>query len=205
MNIAGAILALYFLGAVLTGVVLIIVACVQRRWKMAVGTGIGLVVVVCVVAGLLTQGSPYLHSPVTSESIDGTYRVNSEPRLRRMGYSNFAGEVTLNPEGNFTATNIPACYIHGRDETIYPFSGGYYTLSGTWRVNKVSDDYVVQLHLSTAQISGQPAEQARAVFRESRTAPQTLDVHLMKGRPLALGFSIFNGDFDDILFTKDKK
>jgi len=205
MNIAGAILALYFLGAVLTGVVLIIVACVRRRWKVAVGTCIGLVVGVCVVAGLLTQESPYLHSPVTSESIDGTYRLNYVPRIRRMGYSNFAGEITLNPEGNFTATNIPACCIHGWDEITYPFSGGYYTMSGTWQVNKVSDDYVVQLHLSTAQISGQPTEQARAVFRESRAAPQTLDVHLMKGRPLALGFSIFNGDFDDILFTKDKK
>jgi hypothetical protein len=122
-----------------------------------------------------------------------------------MGYGNFEGEITLNPEGTFAATQIPACCIHGWDETTYPFSGGYYTMSGTWQVANQSDVYVVRLQLSTAQISDQPPKQARAVFQESRAAPQSLDVHLMKGRSLRLGFSIFNGDFDDILFAKGSK
>jgi hypothetical protein len=121
-----------------------------------------------------------------------------------MGYKSFTGQITLNSDGSFTATNLPACCVHGWDESSYPFSGGLYSLSGTWKTTKSSAVYVVRLTLSGAHMTEPPATTNATVLKD-RNAPAELEVHLIKGNPLSLGFSIFNGDFDNVVFSKLNK
>ena len=133
----------------------------------------------------------------------GTYTLapSSRDRLGRMGYKSFTGHVTLNPDGSFTAGQVPACCVHGWDESTYPFSGGYYSLSGSWKVAKSSAVYVVRLTLASTHLADKPVISGSSELKD-RDAPNQLDIHLMKGSPLSLGFAVFNGDFDDIVFSK---
>lgn len=139
----------------------------------------------------------------TAADLVGSYRLNlshSEGRLRRMGYRSFGGEITLKADGSFAASDLPACCVHGWDETVYPFSGGYYSLSGTWKISKESDVYVVSLELAAARMTEPPVTSNPDVPRD---APSELKVNLIEGHPLDLGFPIFNGDFDDVVFARN--
>ena len=121
-----------------------------------------------------------------------------------MGYKNFNSQITLNSDGSFAATNLPACCVHGWDESSYPFSGGHYSLSGNWKIAQSSAIYVVELSLSAAHMTEPPVTTNATVLKD-RDAPGELKVNLIKGNPISLGFSIFNGDFEDIVFSKPIK
>jgi hypothetical protein len=152
--------------------------------------------------------SGYLQEEPSASELVGSYNLDlnkSQERLRRMGYRNFTGQITLNSDGSFTAADIPACCVHGYDESAYPFSGGHYSLSGTWKVAKSSAVYVVSLTLSATKMIEPPAATDPDVLKVDRKAPAALELNLIEGHPLSLGFTIFNGDFDDIEFSKSRK
>ncbi len=156
--------------------------------------------------GCRFNSSGYLLEEPALADVVGNYSLDpsSRDRLASMGYKNFAGHVTLNPDGSFTAEQVPACCVHGLDEAAYPFSGGYYSVSGTWKIAKSTTVYVVQLTLASSRLVDKPARSG-ASEPKNREAPGRFDVHLMKGGPLSLGFAIFNGDFDNIVFSKMSK
>jgi hypothetical protein len=168
---------------------------------------LSLLVLLCVAACRYNLAGYLQEAPAATEIV-GNYHLDldkSQDRLRRMGYKNFTGQITLGSDGSFTATNLPACCVHGWDESTYPFSGGHYSLSGTWKIAKSSAVYVVSLTLSVATMTEPPVISDASVLKEDRKAPGELQLHLIKGNPLLLGFSIFNGDFDDVVFSKSKK
>lgn len=145
--------------------------------------------------------------PSVSEVV-GTYHLDldqSQERLRRMGYTNFAGQITLGADGSFSASDLPACCVHGWDESAYPFSGGHYRLAGTWKIAKSSAVYVVELTLSATTMTEPPVTTDPGVLKVDRQAPSKIELYLLEGRPLLLGFPIFNGDFDDIVFSQAAK
>ncbi len=147
----------------------------------------------------------YLREKPAATEIVGRYQLDldkSQERLRRMGYRVFTGQIILSSDGTFTAADLPACCVHGWDESTYPFSGGYYSLSGTWKIDKSSDIYIVALTLSTAKMTEPPVTSDASLLKVDRKAPGGLQLHLIEGKPLLLGFLIFNGDFDDILFSR---
>jgi hypothetical protein len=157
--------------------------------------------------GCRFNSAGYLLEEPAAADVIGCYHLDlgqSQQRLRRMGYKNFTGEITLTSDGSVTATNLPACCVHGWDESSYPCSGGHYSLSGTWKTTKSSAVYVVRLKLSAAHMNEPPATTNATVLKD-RNAPAELEVHLIKGSPLSLGFPIFNGDFDDVVFSKLSK
>lgn len=144
----------------------------------------------------------YLEEEPAISKVAGDYQLDfneSQERLQKMGYKNFSARLTLGADGTFTARDIPACCVHGWDESTYPFSGGHYSLSGTWKIAKTNAIYVVKLSLTTAKMTepGTPAADLG-----DRKAPDALELHLLEGDPLLLGFHIFNGDFDDIIFSR---
>ena len=148
--------------------------------------------------------SGYLQEKPSAIELIGTYNLDlpkSQERLRRMGYLSFTGTITLNSDGAFSATNLPACLVHGYDESAYPFSGGHYSLAGAWSVAKSSAVYVVKLAIASAQMTEGPSTNDG----KDRKAPAELNLHIIEGSPLLLGFSIFNGDFDDVVFSQPKK
>ena len=149
----------------------------------------------------------HLQEKPTTREVTGTYRLDlaqSKERLQKMGYDQFDGWITLAQDGGFTAEQIPACCVHGWDETTYPFSGGYYRLSGTWEIVKTEAVYDVRLTLYRADLRGESPsyDKSSPDNRYSpREAPQELKVSILEGRPLYLGFAVFNGDFDHVIFS----
>jgi hypothetical protein len=148
----------------------------------------------------------YLQEEPAVADVVGSYALDPSSRdhLGRMGYKSFAGRVTLNPDGSFVADQIPACCVHGRDETFYPFSGGYYGISGSWKVAKSSAVFVIHLTLVSTHVTDKPPPSGSPEPKD-RDAPGQFDIHLMRGSPLSLGFPVFNGDFDDIAFSMINK
>lgn len=122
--------------------------------------------------------------------------------VAKMGYKNLNGEIKLHPDFSYEAKGIPACCVHGEDENSYPFSGGYYSFSGKWSITKSSAVYTVDL--SILQISGEevPSDVELEKYSPSRVPPSSIELHIMKGRPLSVGFSIFNGDFFEVEFAR---
>ena len=149
----------------------------------------------------------HLQEEPTTREVAGTYRLEdaaAQDRLRKMGYDRFDGWITLAQDGRFTAEEVPACCVHGWDESAYPFSGGYYRLSGTWEIVKSDAVYDVHLVFTNAELRNQSPSYDKT-NPDNRYTPrdnhQDLKVSLLEGDPLYLGFAIFNGDFDHIVFT----
>jgi hypothetical protein len=155
---------------------------------------------------LVWLGDPYVRHAVPPSDVVGSYELKpngSWKGVQHMGYTDLNARIELKADGSFEATHLPACCVHGMDESSYPFSGGYYTLAGHWKLGTSynSDVYQVQLTLSQADLRGQKPDLPPELVKE-RTAPGELSANLIKGRPFALGFQVFNGDFDPIVFTR---
>ena len=126
----------------------------------------------------------------------------SSSYLAKMGYKNLSGFITLKGDSSFTAEDVPACCLHGADETVEPFSGGYYSFSGTWSIQKSSAVYVISLSIAHIAGDGVPSDAELNKYFLSRVPHKTREVHIMEGKPLSVGFPVFNGDFIDIEFTR---
>ncbi len=150
--------------------------------------------------GLLTK-EPVPLDLVAEYKLDGGW---SSSYIAQMGYKKLSGRITLNSDATFFAKDIPACCVHGTDETREPFSGGYYTFHGTWRIAKQQSVYIVDLSIS--QITGEnvPSDAELNRYFMSRVPRQNLRLDILRGNPFSVGFSVFNGDFDDIVFSREK-
>ncbi len=212
---AGFFWGIVFLGFLIVGFVAALIAGFMKKWKLAKWFLIGTFATPLVIFGLLCVlslwlGDHYVNRPLKTAELVGTYHIDlleSQHRLQKMGYRIFTGEVTLNPDGSFTATRLPACCVSGQDEAI-PSTGGYYNLTGSWEVRPSSqiESVTYKLHLSflKAVLSDQSVgTQLKA--SEINNRPNELQVNLINRTPIALGFIIFNGDFDDILFSRGRE
>jgi len=142
--------------------------------------------------------------PAASELV-AEYRLDpgwSSSYISAMGYKNLSGSITLSGDSTFAAKDIPACCVHGEDENRRPFSGGYYFLSGTWKISKSSAVYVIDLSISAIAGEGVPSDAELNRFFISRVPRKNLQLRIMKGKPLSVGFAVFNGDFDYIQFSR---
>ena len=148
--------------------------------------------------GLLSE------KPTESELIGSYSLVKSDMAaspLIEMGYMDIDCRVNLNGDGSFEATRLPGCCIHGWDERTYPFTGGLYSMIGTWRIVKSSSVFDVELTInSITEHTGLKIEDPD--LAKERKPRATLEVALIDGNPIDLGFHIFNGDFDQIRLVR---
>jgi len=150
-----------------------------------------------------------LHGHLVKEpapaEIAGLYRLGpgspDQAALKEMGYQTIDSTVTLRSDFTFSATAVPGCCVHGWDERVYPFSGGIFEFSGTWKIAKEGTTYGVALEIENLTGQGEK-ELSTADERIERKPPSSLHVDLMEGSPMDLGFSIFNGDFVHISYIR---
>ena len=135
--------------------------------------------------------------PTTAELV-GTYALQkSDPDaspLIEMGYTDIDCSVELRSDGTFSASKLPGCCLHGWDERAYPFTGGLYSMTGDWAIVKTDSVYDVELVFSsitehTGLVISDPS------LAEERKPSATLNVALIDGSPIDLGFQVFDGDF----------
>ena len=208
MNIFTILLSLIMLAVLFVAGVAVLIACFKRRWKMA-----GVIAAIpaagfAFISLCREMNDPYVRRPVTEEEVVGTYHLSDEAglglegykRLQRMGYTDFTGEITFTADGLFRASRIPACCVHGFDETTYPFTGGYFDLDGRWKIQQDGSSWKVWLEHAGHQLRDVPTSSDPAIVRE-RNCPEGA-VNLVKGKPLSIAFEVFNGDFDDIVFSR---
>lgn len=198
MNIFSLALGVIYLVGAIFCVVSLVASLFTMRWK---STGIlwGLYLSsIGLIAFLTWLNDPYARSPVGPAEVVGTYKLSSSgaERLSATGYDVLTGTFTLNQDGTCSANQLPACCIHGNDESVYRFSGGYYSFSGSWTIERSSDVYVVKIEWKKLEASGGGGRSA---------LPSDVSLHIFNDNPRSLAFSIFNGDFDDIVFEPASK
>jgi hypothetical protein len=142
--------------------------------------------------------------PTDSELV-GSYRLvkadSAASPLIEMGYTDIDCRLDLNTDGSFEASRLPGCCLHGWDERTYPFTGGLYSAGGTWRV--IKNDAVFDVKLTINSITEHTGLAiADKELAAERKPPTTLEVALIDGTPLDLGFNIFNGDFELIRLAR---
>lgn len=157
---------------------------------------------------LLWLGDPYVRHPVPDSDLTANYfleRPDTRARLTRMGYVNLTGSIWLKRDGSFEAQNIPACCVHGQDETAYPFSGGYYEMKGNWDtvVSRESKLRSIRLSIRHSLRTGGTDKVMVGGREELRTPPGKMELPLVANKPIAIAFRIFNGDFDNIIFSRE--
>jgi hypothetical protein len=202
-----------FLGVSLAGLFAVGIACLFKKWKLAGFIVAGTVAVLIAMNGIYYLIFPdiFVRTPVPDTAVIGTYQIDSswaDGKLAPMGYKDKSGSLTLNADKRFTANRLPAALIHGQDETVEPRSGGYYELAGTWEIRKSnrlnSELYVVELYIITAKITDQLPHLSPELVRD-RQPHEYMEVDLIKGKPLALGFEVYDGDFEDVALVRDPK
>jgi hypothetical protein len=151
-----------------------------------------------------------------SKDVEGVYVLNknqSAKLLSRMGYFDFNGRITLFSGGYFSATQIPACIIHGYDESVYSYEGigssvygGYYDASGSWCIVKKSDGCFVRLCIKNALLNKSLDRVKTPLSNRIRLNNSLMVNHrlLKNGDVFILEFLIFNGDFEKIYFFKSE-
>lgn len=165
----------------------------------------------CLVLPLLVAGCGKFNSyglltkePSRSELI-AEYRLDPGwvSDLSKMGYKDFSGSITLRSDSTFVASNIPACCLHHQDEANEPFSGGYYAFSGRWKLQKLQAVYVVLCSITDIHGREVPGEAELQQFRLDRVPSKSVELRIMKGNPLSVGFALFrSGDFTEIEFSR---
>jgi len=87
---------------------------------------------------------------------------------------------------------LPAVFTETTRATVAS-EGGYVSFSGTWEVEHVTDVFKVRLELRNLTVE----EGSREGMYDSIT------LTVLRGRPRHLAFSIFNGDFDDLVYEPE--
>lgn len=131
---------LYFglVGLLCVGLIMMIIACIAKKWRFAgytLAAWVGVLGAFCLLMWVACYPDLYVREPPAPGELMGTYTLTdrwSVNHLNEMGYKVLDGQITLKPDMTFSASRIPACCVHGWDEISWGFSGGYYTLSGTW-------------------------------------------------------------------------
>ena len=138
-----------------------------------------------------------IEKPSKSELV-GLYQLQkSDPEaepLIEMGYSSIDCRVELRADGTYQANKLPGCFLHGWDERFYPFTGGLYTMAGRWVIVEEESVFDVKLSVDTiTEHTGLIISDAElAAEREPRS---TLNIALVSGSPIDLGFLVFGSDF----------
>ena len=195
MNIFSLALGMIYLVGAIFCVVSLVASLFTRRWKSTSilwGLYLGSI---GLIAFLTWLNDPYARSPVGPAEVVGTYKLSSKgaERLSATGYDVLTGTFTLNQDGTCSANQLPACCIHGNDESVYRFSGGYYSFSGSWTIERSSDVYVVKIEWKKLEASGGGGRS---------DLPSDVSIHIFNDKPRSLAFSTFTGDFDDIVFER---
>jgi hypothetical protein len=63
--------------------------------------------------------------------------------------------------------------------------------------------YVVEITLDKVHPTGVPSDEELKRMDPKRTVFNTMNIHIMQGKPYSLGFPVFNGDFYDIEFSRN--
>lgn len=192
MNIFTLALGLLMLGGAFHCLARLVISLATGSWKRcfkvwtAYSGSIGLI---CL---LLWLGDSYERTSVTKQELVGTYKISDDAkqRLSSTGYNDFTGKLNLNANGSCGGTRLPACCVHGDDESRSRFTGGYVSFNGTWEVEHVPDVFKVRLELKNLTVEGGS--------REGMYDSITLTI--LRGKPRRLAFLIFNGDFDDLVY-----
>ena len=145
-----------------------------------------------------------IEKPAKSELV-GIYKLQKSDSeaaaLIEMGYKDIDCSMDLRADGSYQAEKLPGCFIHGWDERFYPYTGGFYTISGSWEV--VEDESVFDVRLSINSITEHTgltiSDPELAAEREPRS---TLNVALVSGSPIDLGFLVFGSDFLPIRLSR---
>jgi len=195
--------ALFCVGFLLAGMAVIFYAFFKQKWVLAIVTFLCLLGVFGAVTVYIAHSDSYLKNTPTTDKLAGTYAILSpatKEHLTEMGYKDLSGKITLNPKGTFTASQIPACCLQQdpSDKSHPPVA--YYRLAGTWKLEQSYAIYVLHLTLNTVEISNPDHPTAQAVSTHS---PQDLEIHLINSTPLSLGLAVFNGEFENLVFTKE--
>lgn len=145
--------------------------------------------------------------PSPSEVV-GTYELNqiddAAVPLVEMGYKDIEGVIELREDGTYRATGVPGCCVHGWDERTYPFTGGSYSFAGGWSIQKSEAVYEVVLRVeSITELSGLTI--ADPELAQERTPSAELNLTLIRGDPLDVGFDLYNGDFWPVRFTRTEE
>lgn len=176
---------------------LLLVSLVTGQWKRTFRVWLiffGSIGLVCL---MLWFGDPYERTEVAPQELVGTYKISeaAKRRLLSTGYSDFMGTLILKANGVCGASRLPACCVHGDDESQGRFRGGYVSFNGTWEVEHIPDVFKVRMELRNLTVEDGS--------REGMYDSITLTV--MRGHPRRLAFSIFNGDFDDLVYELQGK
>jgi hypothetical protein len=183
-----------------------LVALFFKKWKLAVGLVVPALAAVLLVVWWMDASDPYVRIHVDPREIVGRYGPENEsavPWLRAMGYEDITGQITFAADGTFVAHDLPACCLHGLDETQVPFSGGYYTASGTWRLDETESFTALILDVSKATLSRQPRATQGVRFADPRDIRSPLKLSLWKAKPLEIAFELWgSGDPLDLRYTR---
>lgn len=160
-------------------------------------------------AVLLSLGDASVKHPVPDSDLTAAYyleRPDTRERLTRMGYVDLTGSIRLKRDGSFEAQNIPACCVFGKAGSVYPFSGSYYQLKGSWEntVSHRSDRHAVRLTIRNASRISANGQAKSGASQESSPPYSEIELPLVAGKPIAIAFRVFiGGDFDDIVFSRE--
>lgn len=126
----------------------------------------------------------------------GTYTIandGSRELLRQLGYLDFSGSITLNPDGTFSGSRIPFCCLYGEAEAGNKSKVGYWDLGAKWKLTQ-GNYGIATVELSNAHETGEWHPEI------------TPHLSVTTGRPTGLAFSIFtSGDFYDVVFSRPGK
>lgn len=197
MNIFTLAFGLLMLGGAIHCLARLLISLATGNWKRTLRVWAAYVGSIGLICLLLWLGDPYERANVTQQELAGTYIISesAKQRLSNTGYNDFTGTLTLKADGACSATRLPACCVHGDDESHGRFRGGYVSFNGSWEVEHIPDVFKVRLELKNLNVDGGS--------REGTYDSITLAV--MRGHPRRLAFSIFNGDFDDLVYEPQSK
>ena len=161
---------------------------------MKIAAGLFALIALC---GCFQEGVfAFLRSPPDEALLPGDYRLDqsmySYVSLKKDGYSDLSGSLTIRSDGTFSLARIPDCCIYGE----YGFFGGYFDGSGTWKVKKNSSVFDIEFHFVHTKRDGPVTVKQPQLFAD-------VSFHLTKGKErYGLAAPLFDGEFRYAYFEK---
>jgi len=148
------------------------------------------------------SSDPYIRNPVARESVTGTYIITdsaSREVLRRLGYRDFSGSVTLKPDGTFSGLRIPFCCVCGKAEEEDKSKVDYCDLKARWKLT-TGDNGITTVEFSDIAVLRSGAHETGEWY------PGAPHLSVTRGHPTGLAFSVLtSGDFYDVEFSRPEK